>query len=178
MELSYTTDAKDYLALLQHHLDRSVLGKRFATFAWIAIAALAWMSVILPFIKFGVIDLWFVLRTLLAVALTFGFPFLYRWYNEGVFGQLINDRSVQGIAGLTVLVATAEFIEQRTKVTTARAAWRDVSTIVSTPKHDFISLAPLVTAMIPASAFADPEARRAFQAQLNQWRVSAQPPEN
>lgn len=173
MELSYTTDAKDYLALLRHHLDRSVLGKRFVTFAWIAIASLAWLSVVLPYLRFGAVDLWFVLRALLAAALTFGFPFLYRWYNDGVFGQLINERSVQGIAGPTMLIATSEYIEQRTKVTTARAALSDVLGIVSTPHHDFIALAPLVTAMVPASAFRDPDVRRAFQVQLSEWHAAA-----
>ncbi|MBC7944218.1 MAG: hypothetical protein H7X91_02900 [Burkholderiales bacterium] len=175
MELSYTTNASDYLALLQHHLERSVLGKRFVYFAWIAIASLAWMSVLLPYLKFGVIDLWVILRTALATGITFGFPFLYRWYNERVFGQLINERSVQGIAGPTLLVATSEVIEHRTKMTTTRASWQDVSGIVSTPQHDFISLAPLVTIMVPATAFPEREARVAFQAQLNKWRASAKP---
>lgn len=175
MELSYSTTAKDYLALLQHHLERSALGKHFVTFAWIAIAALAWLSVLLPYLKFGVIDLGFILRASLATALTFGFPFLYRWYNDSVFGQLINERSVQGIAGTTLLAANNEFIEQRTKTTTTRAAWSDVSAIVSTRDHDFISLAPLVTIMVPASAFTGPDARLAFRAQLNQWRAAAQP---
>ncbi len=173
MELSYTTNAQDYMALVQHHLERSVLGKQFAYFAWIAIAALAWMSVLLPYLKFGVIDLGFILRASLATALTFGFPFLYRWYNETVFGQLINERSLEGIAGSTLLVADEEFIEQRTKTTTARASWVDVIAIVSTPQHDFVSLAPLVTIMVPASAFDRPEARLAFQAKLEQWRASA-----
>lgn len=174
MELSYSTNARDYRALVQHHLERSVLGKQFVYFAWIAIAALAWMSVLLPYLKFGVIDLGFMLRASLATVLTLGFPFLHRWYNESVFSQLINERSVEGVAGATLLVANEDFIEQRTKTTTARAAWGDVIAIVSTPRHDFVALAPLVTIMVPASAFDGPEARRAFQAKLEHWRASAQ----
>lgn len=174
MELCYTTNARDYMALIQHHLERSMLGKRFVYFSWIAIAALAWMSVLLPYLKFGVIDLGFISRASLAAALTVGFPFLYDWYNKSVFGQLINERSVEGIAGPTLLLANEEFIEQRTKTTTARASWVEVIAIVSTPQHDFVSLAPLVTIMVPASAFDRPEARLAFQAKLEQWRASAQ----
>ncbi|MBC7782892.1 MAG: hypothetical protein H7144_03555 [Burkholderiales bacterium] len=173
MEFSYTTSAKDYLALLQHHLERSVIGKHFVQFAWIAIASLAWLSVLLPFLKFGVIDLGFIIRAAFAAFITLGFPFLYRWYNDSVFGLIINERSVKGIAGLTSLTANAEFIEQKTAMTTARAAWCDVVGITSTKHHDFISLAPLVTIMVPASAFSNADARNAFRTQLEHWRTAA-----
>lgn len=175
IELSYTTTAQDYLALLEHHLERSVFGKRFVYFAWIAIAGLAWASVALPYLKFGVIDAGFLLRASLAAVLTFGFPFLYRWYNQSVFGQLINDRSADGIAGPTSLIATPEFIEQRTQMTTTRGSWGKVVGITSTAGHDFISLAPLVTVMIPASAFDEAGTRLAFQLQVKRWRDEAQP---
>jgi hypothetical protein len=174
VELSFTTTASDYMALLEHHLQRSVLGKRFALFAWAAIAALAWMSVILPYLKFGLIDAGFILRAALATALTFGFPFFYRRYNAGVFGQLINEGTVKGLAGPTSMVATKEFIEQHTPTTTARAMWRDVSGIASTKDYDFIALAPLVTVMIPASAFPNAESRREVQEKLHRWRDAAQ----
>lgn len=175
MELRYNTAADDYLVLVRHYLERSVMGKRFVAFAWVAISSLAWLSVILPYLKLGVVDAGFVVRAAFATAIAVGFPFLYKWYNDSVFGQLINERSMQGVAGATTLVATAEFIEQRTATTSARAAWRDVLGIVSTKQHELVSLAPLVTILVSASAFASALERQQFQQQLRQWLEDARP---
>ena len=94
MKLTYTTVPKDYLTLLNRILNNSIFGKNFAKYAWFAISFLAWMSVILPFIKFQEIGIGFWLRAFFALVITIGWPFFYNKYTDGVFSGIINTKTL------------------------------------------------------------------------------------
>lgn len=172
MELCYTTTAADYRALLEYQIEKSILGRRFSRFAWIAIASLAWLSVLLPYWKMGELGWGFACRAVLAVIITLGFPVFYRRYNDGVLAGIVNDASVRGLAGATVLQIANGYVEQRTRLTTTRMEWAEVLGLESRERHEFILMTPLLAIAVPASAFSSVAQRREFQALILE-RISA-----
>ena len=173
MDVRYQTTDRDYLSLLNHVLDGSVLGRRFSRFAWLAISALAWLSVLLPYLKFREMGAGFWVRAALAFTLTVGFPRFYAAYSTGCFAGIINARTTARLAGPSVLTVEEDFAQVATQTTTARALWRDIHEIVLTDTHLFLFFTPLVAAPIPHSAFSDEVEFRALHARLKALWTSA-----
>lgn len=176
MDVPYQTTHRDYLALLNHVLDGSVFGRRFSRFAWLAIAALAWLSVLVPYLKFREMGPGFWIRTALALLVTFAFPRLYGAYTTGCFAGIINAGTTARLAGPSVLTVEDDFAQVATQTTTVRAPWLDIHKVVLTDTHLFLFFTPLVAAPIPRSAFADEAAFHALHAKLKALWTSAKPP--
>ena len=173
MNVNYQTTDRDYLSLLNHVLDGSIFGRRFSRFAWLAISALAWLSVLLPYLKFREMGAGFWVRAALALIVTIGFPRFYSAYTTGCFAGIINTRTTARLAGPSVLTVEEDFAQVTTQTTTARALWRDIHEIVFTDTHLFLFFTPLVAAPIPRSAFADDAEFRALHARLAALWASA-----
>lgn len=176
MQLRYQTTDRDYLALLNLILEGSVFGRRFSRFAWIGISALAWLSVLLPYLKFHELGAGFWTRAAIALLLTLGFPRFYGAYTTGCFAEIINPRTVTRLAGPVVLTVEKEFAEFATQTSTARASWTDIHKIAATDSHLFLFFTPLVAAPIPRSACASDEAFRELRATLERWWTAARSP--
>lgn len=166
MDMRYQTTHQDYLALLNHVLEGSVLGRRFSRFAWLAISALAWLSVALPYLKFREMGTGFWLRACFAAFVTIGFPLFYKAYMQGCFAGLVNARTAARLAGPSVLTVEDDFAQVATQTTTARAPWCDMHRVVVTDSHLFLFFTPLVAAPIPCSAFASEAEFRALHTRL------------
>ncbi|MBI5687209.1 MAG: YcxB family protein [Verrucomicrobia bacterium] len=154
-------------------MDDSVFGRRFARFAWLAISALAWLSVLLPYLKFREMGGGFWVRAALALILTIGFPRFYKAYTTGCFAGIINARTTARLAGPSVLTVEEDFAQVATQTTTARALWRDIHKVVVTDTHLFLFFTPLVAAPIPRSAFTNDAEFRALHARLETLWLSA-----
>ncbi len=175
MEVRYQTSDRDYLSLLNHVLDGSVLGRRFSRFAWLAISVLAWLSVLLPYLKFREMGAGFWVRATIAIFVTIGFPRFYSAYTTGCFADIINPRTTARLAGPSVLTFEEDFAQVTTQTTTARALWRDIHEIVLTDTHIFLFFTPLVAAPIPRSAFAnDAEFRDLHSRLATHWSSARQ----
>lgn len=155
MNLVYTTAPKDYLALLNRILNNSVFGKNFSKYVWIAISALAWMSVILPFAKFQEFGIGFWIRTVFALLITVSWPYFYDKYTDGVFSGIINDKTLVRYAGKVSLTISEEFIETRTETTASRAKWDNLHLVEINDTHIFIFFTPIIATPIPMTAFKD-----------------------
>lgn len=175
MEVRYETTDKDFLALLDRVLEGSVLGWRFSRFAWLAISALAWLSVLLSYLKFRELGFGFWTRAVFALAITIGFPQFYSAYSKGCFTGIINARTAERLAGPTVLTIEDEFVQVATQTTTARAAWRDVHRLVLTDTHLLLFFTPLVAAPIPRRAFTDDAAFHTLHSRLEALWSSTRP---
>jgi hypothetical protein len=155
MNLIYTTTPKDYIALLNRILNHSVFGKNFSKYAWITISALAWMSVILPFVKFQEFGIGFWIRTFFSLFITMGWPYFYDKYTDGVFNGIINDKTLVRYAGKVSLTISEEFIEAITETTASNAKWADLHLVEINDTHIFIFFTPIIATPIPLTAFKD-----------------------
>lgn len=153
MTINYVTTSKDYLSLLNEILSRSVLGKNFSKYAWVAISCLAWMSVILPYLKYQDFGIGFWLRASFALLITIGWPYFYEKYNNGVFSGIINDQTLKGFAGKVSITLSDDFIEAVTQTTTSKALWKDIHSVQIDDNHIFIFFTPLIATPIPLGAF-------------------------
>lgn len=175
MDVTYQTTHKDYLALLNCVLEGSVFGRRFTRFAWIAISALAWLSVLLPYLKFRDINAGFWARAALALIFTAGFPTFYCAYTTGCFAGIINAGTTTRLAGPSVLFFDEDIAQVATQTTTSRAHWRDIHKIVVTDTHLFLFFTPLVAAPIPRGAFGGDAEFSAMHAKLDRlWATARQ----
>jgi hypothetical protein len=153
MNFIYTTTTKDYLSLLNRILNHSLLGKKFSKYAWISISLLAWMSVILPFVKFQEFGIGFWIRIIFAMVITIGWPYFYDKYTDGVFSGIINDKTLSRYAGKVSITITEEFIASETQTTTSKASWKDIHSIEINNSHIFIFFTPIIATPIPMTAF-------------------------
>lgn len=168
MNFSYTTTPKDYLSLLNRILSTSIMGKTFSRYSWIAISALAWMSVILPFIKFQEFGIGFWIRTIIALLVTIGWPYFYDKYTDGVFSEIINDKTLVRYAGKVSITISEEFIESATQTTISKACWKDVHSIEINDTYIFIFFTPIVVTPIPITAFKNIVEQNEFIKELEQ----------
>ncbi len=170
MTLNFVTTPKDYMVLLNRILAQSILGKSFSKFARIAISVLAWMSVILPFIKFHEIGIGFWLRTVLAVSITIGWPYFYNKYTDGVFSGIINDKTLAGYAGKVNVNISEEFVEAITKTTISKSSRSDIHSIEINNTHIFIFFTPIIAAPIPLAAFKNPNEKNEFLKEIERHK--------
>jgi hypothetical protein len=155
MTLNYLTTSKDYLHLLNRILTGSVLGKKFSRFAWVALSALAWTGVILPYLKFEEFGLGFWLRAIFAVVVTIGWPYFYDKYTDGVFNGIVNDKTLARFAGETSITISQEFIEATTQSTISKAKWEDLYFVEINKTHIFIFFTPIIATPVSMNAFKD-----------------------
>lgn len=175
MNMRYQTTDQDYRALLDQVLEGSVLGRRFSRFAWLAISALAWLSVLLPYLKFREMGAGFWVRATFALVITVVFPKLYNTYTKGCFAGIINARTTARLAGPCVRTCDENFVQVETQTTTARARGSDFHNIVRTDTHLFLFFTPLLAAPIPRRAFADDAEFRALHTKLEALWIAARP---
>jgi hypothetical protein len=153
MDLIYTTTSKDYLALLNRILNHSVFGKNFSKYTWIAISLLAWLSVILPFVKFQEFGIGFWTRIILALIITIGWPFFYDKYTDGVFSGILNDKTLARYAGKVSINISKEYIEAKTETTTSKTKWDNLHMVEINESYIFIFFTPIIVTPIPTTVF-------------------------
>lgn len=150
----------------------SVVGRRFAGFAYLAICGLAWLSAVLFYVKQGDRSPAYLGYGAFAGLLTLTLPRAYGWYQGSFWRSVLTTETLRGCIGPTTLRCGADGLEEIGPIASARGAWRDVMKVERDAERIFVYLAPLIVVVVPAAAFADDAAFTGFERDLTA-RVAA-----
>jgi hypothetical protein len=152
MEIEYSLDKKDLMALAQHQIDHSpVMKRRGQNRRWIYPFGFSLMAAGTYMIyREMILPIFFIALSIFSYIF---FPIYYKWLVQTRVGRIVSEQMKPSSLAPRKLSATPEGLEQVMESAESKIKWSLIDRIDTTPAHTFISIEGTYLIIIPNDKF-------------------------